>query len=454
MLFGYTPFDPLVVLGSTAYTVYLLSRNPVRLIGWMPAALSFYFFMPFITLLTLWQVVLLILTGRAFFQLRLRAAPFAQPVFLVVFLAFVMSSIYGVFVGLDGTRAAIRILYYLGLFALMSFAYEMGRRPDCLQVLLKGLALTGVVLAVYGLYQIVAIQVGLPVRGIVRGTQGAQMAFENGILRINSFASEPKRLGYILFLGALACVFWARLQPQHGRRLWLAALGIFAMSLFTFAASYFAAVFLFVCAAVLLYPSRATIYFFGLLVMGAMAMVVFPDLGIYESLEHGYERRLEEVETGLDGQRVYRQEFFAQDYLARHPLAAIFGVGLGQYFVTLYQEYGVGVGFNGYGGLVPMNSTFLELVLDLGGAVAVLFYLAIAALIWQLRRAGEHFLCLALLFVTVQSLTILTVPFMVFFGGLGTARLVVRRQERRDRSQRFYMRSTALRPAAYPRTPS
>jgi len=455
MIFGYTPFDPFVVLFGTGISIWILSYKPVRLLAFLPAALSLYFFIPTVTYLTLWQTVPMVLTGWVLVRGKIGLPLSGRTVFTVIALAFVMSGTYAVLAGDDSTRALIRIIYYLGVFATFFFCYEMGKRPDAYHLLLKGLAITGMIYAAYGLYQILGMQLGLPVRGILRGTHGVDMAYEYGFVRINSLANEPKRLGYVLFLGALACVFLARLQPRHGRRLWISAVGIFAMSLFTFAGSYFAAVFLFVCAVVLLYPSRATIYFFGLLLAGAVVMAVFPDLGIYEALEHGYERRLQEVEVGLDGQRVYRQEFFAQDYLAQHPLAAIFGVGLGQYFVTLYQEYGVGVGFNEYGGLMPLNSTFLELVLDLGGIVAVLFYFAIAALIWKLRRAGEHFLCLALLFVTVQSLTILTVPFMVFFAGLGTARLVVRRQERRDRNRPFFLRP-AGRPglAAYTRTPS
>jgi len=408
------------------WAVYLLGKAPIRVVAFMPTALSLYFFIPTVTYLTLWQTVPMALTGWVFMRGKIGLPLSGRTVLAVIVLAFMLSAAYAVLAGDDISRAIFRIVYYLGMFAIFLFCYEMGKKSDAYRLLLIGLAVTGLVYAAYGLYQILGIQFGLPVRGIIRGTYGVDMAYEYGFVRINSLANEPKRLGYVLFLGAMACVFLARLQPQYGNRLRLAASGIFTTSLFTFAGSYFAAVFLFVCAAVLLYPSRATIYFFGLLLAGAVAMAVVSDLGIYEALVHSYERRLEEVELGLDGQNVYRQEFFAQQYLERHPLAAIFGVGLGQYYVTLYREYGVGVGLDAFGGLMPLNSTFLELVFDLGGGVAVLFYSSIAALIWKLRRAGEHFLCLALLFVTVQSLTILTAPFMVFFAGLGIARLGAR----------------------------
>jgi hypothetical protein len=54
-----------------------------------------------------------------------------------------------------------------------------------------------------------------------------------------------------------------------------------------------------------------------------------------------------------------------------------------------------------------------------------LIYLSTIALILKLRQAGETFLCLSLLFVTIQSFTILTLPFMALFAGIGIARLAL-----------------------------
>jgi hypothetical protein len=434
MLIGYTQFDPFVVGLGTLWAVYLLSSSPIRLVGFLPIALSLYFFIPTVTYLTLWQTVPMVLTGWVLMRRKIDLSLLGRPVLAIIAIAFILSGSYAVFAGDDRVRALIRIIYYLGIFAIFLFCYEIGKRPDAYRWLLKGLAVTGMIYAAYGVYQIVGMQFGLPVRGILRGTDGVDMAYEYGFLRINSLANEPKRLGYVLFLGALASVFLAHLQLNKGKFLWLAAFGILATSVFTFAGSYFSALFLFVCAALLIYPSRATLLFVGALIVGAITIITFPELGVYDALEQGYIRRIQEFEVGLDGQRVYRQEFFGEDYLDKNPFTMIHGVGLGQYFATLHREYGTGVGMNELGGLVPMNSNFLELVFDFGGIIALFFYTAIAVLIWKLRRASEHFLCLALLFVTMQSLVILTMPFMVLFAGLGTARLVVLRRARKHRS--------------------
>lgn len=431
MLFGYTPFDPLVVLFGTALALYFLATRPVRLIGWMPTALTIYFFIPTVTFLTLWQTVPLLLIGRLILKARVHAANFVQPILMLLFFAFAASSLYALIAGGDSTRAAVRILYYLGLFALMSFAYEMARKPECHDILLRGLVVLGIVLALYGLYQFFAGMTGLPVRGILRGVKTAQMPFEGGLPRINSLATEPKRLGYVLFVCGMAALFLARKTPAEAKRLTRIGYGIFALSLLTFAGSYFLAIAMFAAVALVLYPSRAAIWAFGIAAVALVIGLLFPDLGIFEIIIEGYERRVAEVEVGLDGQKVYRQEFYAWDYLGNNPGAAVVGVGLGQYFNVFHQEYGVGVGYSEKGGLLPLNSNFLELLFDLSGIAAVALYAAIILLILRLRFAGEHFLCLALLFVTLQSITILTLQWMVFFAGIGAARLVMAARERR-----------------------
>ena len=427
MQIGYTFIDPLVVLVGTGMAIWFLLKNPMKLMGYMPAALSLYFIAPFVTLLTLWQTVPLLLLGRVFVKSGLRAAPFVQPVLMLFVGILLVSASYALIAGSDSTRVVLRSLYYLGIISIFSFSYEMGRRAECYEVFLKGLVITGMVLAIYGIYQIIAFNTGLPVRLIVRGTFGVDAGFENGILRINSFASEPKRLGYVLFVCGLACFFLAQLRPAKARRLKWTGYGIFATSIFTFAGSYFAAIAVFTPVAFLLYPSRITKFLLSALFGVGALIVLFPDLGIVDAIQIGTDRRATEIEIGLDGAVVYRQEFYAWDYLANHPLSAALGVGLGQYFTTLSQEYGIGVGMSERGALIPLNSGFLEMVFDLSGLAAALFYLAVSILIWRLRRAGETFLCLAILFLAIQSATILTLQFIVLFAGIATARLAKHR---------------------------
>jgi|TARA_R100001369_G_scaffold23884_1_gene43830 hypothetical protein len=428
MPIGYTLLDPLIVLAGTGMALYFLATYPVRLMGWMPAALTLYFFIPFVTLMTLWQTVPMLLAGRVLLNGKLRVASSAKPIMLFFLIVFFSSSCYALVAGSDGSRAAIRVIYYTGLFALMSYSYEMARRPESYEIFLKGLVVTGAILAAYAAYQIFAVYGGLPLRGIVRGTTGVDVAYEYGVLRVNSFANEPKRLGYVLFVCGMASLFLARMWPRWKRRLKWVGYGTLFMSLFTFSGSYFLSVFLFTCIALLLYPSFATKYVVYTLPLVALVVLVgafFPELEIFEAIQQGYVRREQEIEIGLDGTQVYRQEFYAWDYLKRYPIAAFFGVGLGQYFSTLFGEYGAGVGINAYGGLLPLNSTFLEMVFDFGGAATVMFYAAITWLILNLRKVGESYLSFALLFLTIQSFTILTIQFMVLFAGVGVARLTM-----------------------------
>ena len=181
-------------------------------------------------------------------------------------------------------------------------------------------------------------------------------------------------------------------------------------------------------AALLLYPSRAGFVF---LICSAMLwglLAIFPDAGIYEAIQVGFERRFDEVEVGLDGQKVYRQEFFAWDYLGSHPVRALFGVGVGGYPSVFHDIYGAGAGLSPKGIPLYLNSNFLEIIFDLGAIFAALFYVSIGILVLKLRKAGETFLCLSLMFLILQSLTILTLQFVVIFAGVSIARLQVKRR--------------------------
>lgn len=429
MVFGYTPLDPLVVLGGTLLAIWYLNRNAVKLLGFMPMALSLWFFVPVITNLTLWQTIPLLLTGRVLLKGKVSIPRSAQPVLMIIAICFGISAAYALAAGADGTRAIIRVVYYLGVFATLAFAYEMGRRPEAYEILLKGLVVVGIVYAAYGAYQIIAFYTGLPVRGIVYNAGGGSiMVFEGGLLRINSFANEPKRLGYILFLAAMACVFLARMRhARRARQLQWAAVGIFVVSIMTFAGSYFFAVALFGAGVLMLYPSRATVYIFGAVVVASGISILIPDLGILEAIQHGYEIRMAEIEVGLDGVVVYRQEIFAWDYLANNLFSSITGVGVGQYYSVLNEAYGVGAGYNELGGLMPLNSNFLEMIFDLGAIATVLVYGGLILLIFKLRRAGESFFCISLLFLVAQSLLILNLLFIALFAGVAMGRLALKR---------------------------
>ena len=124
MVFGYTPIDPLVVLLGTVITIWYLSRNAVKLLGFMPIALSLWFFVPLVTNLTLWQVVPLLLTGRLLLK-GVFLPRFAWLVVMFLVFCFLSSTAYAFISGTDITRALIRVVYYSGVLATLFFTLSL-----------------------------------------------------------------------------------------------------------------------------------------------------------------------------------------------------------------------------------------------------------------------------------------------------------------------------------------
>ena len=430
MVLGYTLIDPLVVLWGTSLAIRFLQRAPAKLIGFMPTALSLWFFVPIVTNLTLWQTVPLLLSGRMLLKSGLRLPKSIKPLIFSLMIIFVIAAGFAMFAGADKMRMIIRIVYYVGILSTLAFAYEMGRRHDTYEILLKGLVVMGLVYSVYGAYQIVAFYTGFPVRGIVYDASGEGiMAFSGGLLRINSFANEPKRLGYILFLAAMAAVFLAQIRPaQKARQLRWAAAGIFLISIMTFAISYYFAILLFSLGVLLFYTNRAMLYVFGAVAIGVGVSVLVPELGIVEAIQKSYASRTAEIDVGLSGAVVYRQEFFAIDYLSKNPISYLTGVGVGQYYSVLNSTYGNGAGYSAKGALAPINSLFIELIFDIGIIATGLIYSGLIILVFRLRRARENFFCLGLIFLVAQSLTILNFLYIALFAGVALGRLALRRE--------------------------
>lgn len=427
MVFGYSWLDPLVVLWGTVVTVYLLARKPIKLMLYLPAFLSLYFFVPFISQLTLFQIVpTLILVGIFFkggFPLP-KQGRFTLLVLVCIFYAQLsFAFLQG---GEDINRIILRGIYYLGIFALFLYSWQYCRDEEGYYFLLKGAALIAVIHAAYGLYQIIALPTGLPVRGIVRGLSGAQMAYEGEYLRINGLASEPKRLAYVLALGAMALFELSRHSAEMYRLLMtFAGAAILAISIMTFSGSYFMALAVLIIATFALYPKAVRFLFIAIIVWSVTVPIYLSRyVSLFDTLVDSYERRSEEVDVGLDGFKVYRQEFYAHDYIINNPADTILGLGIGRYNFVLNKEYGDGVGYAGSGTLVPLNSNFIEMVFDLGVPATLIFYGALLFLILRLYRRREPFLVLVLLFLAIQSFSILVLQFLAVFMGAALAKLM------------------------------
>ncbi|WP_172297223.1 hypothetical protein [Pseudoruegeria sp. HB172150] len=427
MATGYSIFDPLVVLISFVLTLYLLIKDPQRLLLYIPLMLSLFFFVPFVTLLTNWHTVPMLIAGWWVFQKKTRfPASISLPI-AVIFVSFAAQFLVSVVYGDVGTRLILRASHYVGVFALFLFAYYMSRRPGGYLLLLQGFALAAAVHSIYSFYQIIAFDLGLPFRGLVRDQSGtASAAVESGLfLRVNGLSSEPKRLAYVLFVGALACFELVRIDVEKRRTLYR-AFGYLSLiaSILTFSGSYYLALVLFGITMALV--NMSVLKSFAVLSFACLLVATF--LGsaterYLDAMQQGIDRRFQEVEIGLDGEVVYRQEFFAQDYVANHPSVVATGLGIGRYNVALFREYGLGVGYGQNGRILPLNSNFFELIFDLGGLATISFYACILVLTIRAKKAGERFLFMALVMLAYQSLTIQVLHFLVLVMGAAMARL-------------------------------
>lgn len=425
MIFGYTPFDPFVVIFGVILALRYLVKNAPKLIGLMPTALSIWFFVPSLNRMTLWQAIPLMLTFRTALRGSIKLPKMASVTFFVLAPCIAFSFLFAILFGADQSRAIIRVIYYTSLLALFSFSYEMGLKPESHELLLKGFAIMGIVYGAYGLYQVLAFYTGLPVRGVVYSASGhGIIPVIQGIPRVNSLANEPKRLGYVMFLAALACVFLARVPSQHSsKQLYFAAIAIISVSVMTFSSSYFVAMGFFAASSLLMKPSKSMGYLIAIVGVAILIMLLLPNLGVLQAITDAYNSRSSEFEVGIDNSVVYRQEFFAWDYIENNPLAVTFGVGVGQYFSVLNSEYGPGVGYGLFGELAPLNSNFLELVFDFGAVAVLAIYGSLAILILKLRKSGELFYCYGLLFLLCQSFTILTLLYIMLLSGLAMGKL-------------------------------
>jgi len=396
--------------------------------------LTLYFFIPLFTLVTMWQTVPLLLAARATFKTKFRIGGLAKAIYVILIFSVTYSSIYAFAFGTEPSRAVIRVLFYAGMLGLISFGFEMGARADSYAILLKGLAVLGALLAAYGIYQITASYLGLPFRGILRGGFRVATAFEAGLPRINSLASEPKRLGYVLLISSISCYYLAKADFRRLKYLIVLGVAILGSSVFTFSGSYFAATALSAGALILIYGRNSLGFVFGVAVFVFGIAIAFQETSISEALFMGFDRRADELEVGLDGKFVYRQEFFAWDYLVRFPHVLLYGVGMGQYNSVFSDFYGFRAGVDQYGNIIPLNSNALELVFDFGLLTTIGIYFVIALLVHKLRRAGEDFFCVVLVILTMQSFTILTMHFIALFVGLGGGRLWLSRRRRQPQT--------------------
>ena len=392
MAFGFGILDYIVTLGCVAITVMLLGR-PQQLLILLPLMISIDFILPIAgTILTPGHLVPLVLGLGMLFRPVARF-PRAMWSFVLVYLVIVGTATgFGIAEGGAGSRPVIRAAFYINILIVFLYAYSVTARSGSALPILKGLALAAIVHAGLGFYQILADITGLPYRGVVYNESGygRPVSQANGGFRINGLADEPKRMAFITFAGAIALVILGnlRLSRLHNRAA-LAGMSAIA-SVLTVSSSFFVAVAVWIGHFVTR-PRYLAFALFAFLVTMGLVLVIAPDF-VSQQLDFGsniVDRRMQELEVGIEGENVYRQEFYAFEYLANHSQAAITGVGMGRYNYELFLYYGAGVGLSEEGNIMPLNSQLLEVLFDLG--LAGLAILVFGPLLLLVRSDASSF---------------------------------------------------------------
>ena len=420
---GFGIIDYIVVIASLVLASYLLTTRPQRLLLFLPTLVTIDFFIPFLSQLTPGRLVPLLIAAWWGFTWRLPMKRWLLTGVGIVIIA----TLFGMLMGDSGARPGIRAVSYLNLLILLGFSWQFATGKTGNRFLFQGFALAGVVHGFYSVYQILANRLGLPYRGIVYSADetGGGMIFGEAF-RVNGLADEPKRLGLILLAGAIALVYLALCERGFMKRyLWHGvAVMIFLISFLTYSASYLVAVVIWVPVAVLL-SSQGWKYGIGLsLVAGALMVFMGDTVRLYmENQQLLMERREMEMDQGLDAQKVYRQEFFAGEYLRESPMTVLTGVGMGRYYEVLNLNYGAGAGIDLWGGLLPLNSQPLEVIFDTGLPGFLLGYVGGIVLIWKVRRKGKagYLLAALIAFELIQSLFVQSLPLLMIAMGGGAA---------------------------------
>lgn len=455
MPFGFGILDYVVVTLIVISTTYMLARAPQRLLLWLPTFLTIDFFIPLMTQVTPSRLVPFMLGGWLILSRKAKLRSYHTLPTLLFLAVLALSVVYSLEVGDAGTRPLFRAAHYIGLLFLFAFLISILKNDEHIEMALWGLFLAGLIHGGHALYQLFASYTGLPFRGIVYGvgSEGVTALTAAG-MRVNGLADEPKRLGYILFAAALAATYFAfrrstssavipsgtlqRLFRNKGLLLATAGLCL-VMSLLTYSGSYFFAAAVVLLILLATFSTRTLSYVVLGGVLALLAIAAFPEkFDQYQSaLTKLLEARTQELESGLEAKRVYRQEFFAREYVNEAPSSLVFGVGIGRYNRVLADRFGEGAGYGLYGGIMPLNSQFYEIGFDLGAVGLLLLYAGGAVLVLRIgrRTLRAYVVSTILLFLIVQSLTVEDKHLLVFVAALGSALIWQRAAIRQAQAQ-------------------
>ncbi|MEM6342605.1 MAG: hypothetical protein AAF927_01950 [Bacteroidota bacterium] len=396
-LIGHGPIDYLVVIGMVALAFWYGLSSPQKILWILPATCTFYFFVKAVTMLTPIKLVpffyllglairgekgFLVIKGRywhIWILITLCFSTLLGAIYLPQFQLYIPSPHVK-------TRLIIQFISYFNLILIYLICYRETRKEGGVQILFKSYIYTTTFLCIYGIYQWVASQTGLPMRGIVYSSQvvGAALDFENFIFRINSFANEPKRLSYMLMISVVIMLNLRTHYKLFFRKkaiFWFVFLLHLICTFLTYSTSIYLSIGVFM-GLMLILSIRRTFhrYYYKIAYAGILTVVIFlisfPTLR--ERLLLLYEIRVESQLAHIEGGQYVRTETDAINYLTLHPKHIPLGVGPGNYNFAFSEEFGAWKGVAGVF-LFPLNSAIITLIMDFG----LLGFIIFAKHLWE-----------------------------------------------------------------------
>ena len=275
--------------------------------------------------------------------------------------------------GTQGTslRPAVQLLGYLTALSFIPLAIEASRQPGALMRILSIYAASAIAIAAIGIYQFVALRIGLGFMPIYRphGNHNEAAAFQVAgqvIYRVYSLAGEPKSLGVFLFpyptIGIILAPLSRSILPVWwNRRIFTALTGIVCVMTYSTALLIALAVTCFAALALVLTgPSRYLVFTLlgltALVLWGALADSPYQDTSTGTLIDIVYERTVDR----LADEASERLEAYALDLLINvYPGNLLTGFGLGMFVFYI-------PGLIHGSGIEPIDSGWITALMDVG----------------------------------------------------------------------------------------
>jgi len=433
-LIGHGLLDYLFVLFMLSYAYWAGQTKPHRILYILPACLSCFFFIPFGSNLTADKLVpvmfigsVVLSKGISYFSIKKKMNnSWIGKIWLMILTSIIVGIMYLIHYSnyiespLINTRLIVQVIGYINIALIYIIVRKECSIEKGKKLLLKSFIITTSILCFYGIYQYIAHLYGLPFRGIVysAGETGIGVfsdAESDVVFRINSFANEPKRLTYFLFVGLIILfkyreeiitkinvIYYVIIVMIHITVLWLTystsiyiSIGIFAFCLMLY----------------VIFVKYNKALFRQLLFFIFLGFVVF----LYQKsyVERLYDAR---VSKQLEAEEI-RTEVIGQKFILTYPEMLIIGVGPGVYNFALTKEYPetplVGRGT----WLLPFNSGLMTYLYDFGVIGFCLLLFPFAEILFNRKISVGNEFSIFVVFLFCTAITLNPAPTLFFFIG-------------------------------------